>query len=71
MRIMKYGLKVPVLCRSGFHNKIYYDLFIMREVLFLLILSIISGSYYGFGPYDIMDSLLLSTEDHLGLVVAR
>ena len=23
MRIMKYDLKVPILCRSGFHNRIY------------------------------------------------
>ena len=36
-----------------------------------LILSIISGSYYGFGPYDIMDFLSFSTEDRLGLVIAR
>ena len=68
MRIMKYGLKVPVLCRSRFHNRIYS---LPCAKISKLILNIISGSYYGFGPYDIMDSLLLSTEDRLGLVVAR
>ena len=37
----------------------------------LLIPSMISGSYYGFGLDDTMDFLSFSREARLGLIVAR